>query len=49
MHIQKKGGKKMCLIVVGSGQGICTADIRDSVLHVPTVDNREMVSQSRKK
>ena len=37
----------VCLIVVGSGRGTCTVDLKDRVLQVSTVDNGEMVSPSR--
>ena len=37
----------VCLIVVGSGWGTCTVDLKNRVLHMSTVDNGEMVSPSR--
>ena len=39
----------VCLIVVGSGRGICTADPRDRVLQISTADHGEMEGQSKKK
>ena len=34
-------------LLLDPGGGICTADQRDCVLQISTVDNGEMVSQSR--